>query len=208
MPDADADQNRRFVDGIFRAWSQFYDNPVQQKLYYGPIQDAVIARLGESPGRILDVGCGTGALMEKLPPYDQAPFGADISWEMLVQAHEKPGLNGRLVVADSHQLPLTDGSVDAITCLISFHFYLEPLKALQEMRRVLTPNGRLFMAALTALFFESKTLDQSFKAATHGLFRVYAPSELRRLIEEAGFNTPQHTMVRPFTRLFVAERGA
>ena len=112
----------------------------------------------DSAGAAIDLGCGTGALMEKLPPYSQAPFGADISREMLVQAHEKPGMSGRLVVADGHQLPLADESVDAITCLISFHFYLEPLKALQEMHRVLAPNGRLFMAALTAFFFESEII--------------------------------------------------
>jgi ubiquinone/menaquinone biosynthesis C-methylase UbiE len=207
VKDNEAGQNRGFVDAIFRAWSQFYDNPVQQKLYYGPIQDAVIARLGETPGRILDLGCGTGKLVEKLPEYALPPFGADISREMLVQAQEKPGLGGRVVVADGHHLPLAANSIDAITCLISFHFYLEPLQALKEMHRVIKPGGKLYMAALTAFFFENETLAQSFKATTQNLFRVYAPSELRGLMEEAGFDTPEHTMVRPFTRLFVAAKA-
>jgi ubiquinone/menaquinone biosynthesis C-methylase UbiE len=202
----EAGNNRDFVDSIFRAWSRFYDNPLQQKLYFGPIQGAVLEQLGSDPGRVLDLGCGTGAMMEQLQGGDLKPFGADISHDMLVRGHEKPGLGGRLVVADGHCLPLADGAVDAVTCLISFHYYLEPLVALKEMRRELRPGGRLFLAALTALFFESETLDQSFKAATQELFRVYAPSELRELLIEAGFEPPTQKMVRPFTRLFVATR--
>lgn len=208
MVDDGAGQNRVFVDGLFKAWSRFYDNPLQQKLYFGPIQNAVIERLGDSPGRVLDLGCGTGALMEKLQGYTPLPLGADISHDMLTQAQVKDGLGGRLVNADGHHLPFRDGAIDAITCLISFHYYLEPLQALVEMRRVLKPGGRLYLAALTSVFFENNTLDQSFKSATQGFFRVYAPSELRELLVDAGFETPEHTMVRPFTRLFVAERGA
>ena len=200
--------NRRFVDSIFRVWARFYDNPLQQRLYFGPIQEAVVARLGESPGQVLDLGCGTGELMVRLSEVEPPPFGFDISHEMLVKGAEKPRLTGRLVVADGHHLPLADQSVDTITCLISFQYYLRPLEALQEMHRVLRPGGRLFLAALTSLVFEVEPVDSAMRNATDDLFRVYAPSVLRDLLLEAGFASAEHQMLRPFTRLYEAKRSA
>ncbi len=207
MEQAPAD-NRTFVDVIFRVWASFYDNPLQQKLYFGPIQDAVIQRLGSDPGQILDLGCGTGELMVKLAHVEPPPLGMDVSFEMLAKGHEKPRLGGRLAVADGHYLPLADQSVDVITCLISFQYYLEPLRALADMRRVLKPGGRLYLAALSTIVFESDALDGAMRRATQDLFRVYPPSGLKALMLEAGFDTVSHKLVRPFTRLFVAGRSA
>ena len=198
------DDNRSFVDSVFRAWSHFYDNPLQQKLYFGPIQDNVLARL--KPGQqILDLGCGTGELIVKLEGLESTRvFGMDLSHDMLLKAAEKPSLAGRLAVSDGHRLPLADNSVDVITCLISFHYYLEPLVALKEMQRVIKPGGTLILAALTAVFFELDSLDTAFKSATQHLFRVYPPSELQELMVDAGFSTVEHDLVRPFTRVFEA----
>lgn len=197
-------ENRPFVDAIFRAWSAFYDNPVQQKLYFGPIQDIVVKKLGTSPGRVLDLGCGTGELIVKMGSKGVPPFGMDLSREMLLKAAAKPGLEGRLAVADGHLLPLQDASVDAVTCLVSFQYYLRPLAALREMRRVLRPGGRLLLAALTSVVFESPLVDKAMRARTEGFLRIYPPSELKRLCLDAGFGTVHYRLVRPFTRLFEA----
>ena len=197
-------ENRPFVDALFRAWSAFYDNPVQQKLYFGPIQDSVMAKLGAAPGRVLDLGCGTGELIVKLTGRGIDTIGLDLSRDMLVKAAAKPGLGGRVAVADGHVLPLADASVDAITCLVSFHYYLRPLEALREMRRVLKPGGRLLLAALTSIVFESPTLDSMMRARTDGFLRVYPPSELKKLCLEAGFGSVSYRLVRPITRLFEA----
>ena len=198
--------NRPLVDLIFRAWSRFYDNPVQQKLYFGPIQEVVLEQLGAEPGCVLDLGCGTGELLARLRDrgLSGTAFGADISHEMLLKAGEKPDLEGRLTVADGHKLPFGDASFDAITCLISFQYYLRPEQALADMCRVLRPGGRLMLAALTSVIFEAEPLDSAFKAATDRLFRVYSPSELRGMLKAAGFQRVEKRLVRPFTRVFVA----
>lgn len=190
------------VDAIFRVWSSFYDNPVQQRLYFRPIQTAALAALGEAPGRVLDLGCGTGELMGRLP--DSDCLGIDLSLDMLRRGRNKPALAGRLLRADGHRLPLADDSVDAVTCLVSFQYYLRPLQALGEIRRVLRPEGRVVLAALTSSAMQVQTISTALRSATGGLFRVYAPVELVDLLGAAGFANVEHQLIRPFTRLFVA----
>ncbi len=199
-------ENRAFVDAIFRAWSAFYDNPVQQKLYFGAIQRRVLDHLGERPGRVLDLGCGTGELLTKLR--EGTGLGLDLSRDMLLQGAKKPGLGGKLVVGDGHHLPFEDGGLDAITCLVSFQYYLRPEVALSDMRRVLKPDGALYLAALTALPFEIEALESLVRERTGGLFRVYAPSSLKRMLHDAGFEDVHYRLVRPLTRLYVARPGA
>ncbi|MFT5432001.1 MAG: ubiquinone/menaquinone biosynthesis C-methylase UbiE [Myxococcota bacterium] len=188
------------VDAIFRVWSTFYDNPVQQRLYFRPIQEAARKALGDTPGRVLDLGCGTGELTAQLPN----SIGADLSLGMLKRAWQKPTLAGRLVVADGHSLPLADASVDAVTCLISFQYYLRPLQALREMRRVTAPGGCVILGALTSSALQVQAISNAMRVATGGMFRVYAPTELHDLFVEAGFAGVEHRLIRPFTRLFVA----
>jgi len=195
--------NQLLVERLFRAWSLFYDNPIQQRLYFGPIQDAVLRRLGSAPGRVLDLGCGTGELLAKLPA-DTFMTGIDLSVAMLQQGVQKPALGGRLVAADAHALPLADQSMDVVTCLISFQYYLDPLTALREVHRVLKPGGRFFLGALSSRVLEVSPVDEVLRRVLGGLARFYRPSELRGLLSEAGFSAQKDRPVQLLTRLYEA----
>jgi len=92
---------------------------------------------------ILDIGCGTGALLPDLDQLTSAVVtGADISYKnLLIAQQHSPESN--LTGADVHQLPFPDNSFD----IVLNHYFLlwigDPIQALQEMVRVTRDQGYL-----------------------------------------------------------------
>ena len=97
---------------------------------------------------ILDVGCGSGRLLELLIskyPNIEA-FGIDLSENMIAQAKNNLHSNVQLVTGDVEDMPWPDNVFDLMICNGSFHHYPNPQKSLQEMQRVLKSNGQLLIA--------------------------------------------------------------
>jgi SAM-dependent methyltransferase len=95
----------------------------------------------------LDIGTGTGRLLELLGPKAENAVGVDLSHEMLNVARtslEQAGLeNCQVRLADMYDLPFDQGSHDAITLYQVLHYADDPAAALAEASRVLRQNGRL-----------------------------------------------------------------
>jgi len=106
--------------------------------------DAAFAS-GEAP-RVLDVGCGNGALLEALLPRLRRGVGVDVSERMVEQCQARAARHDRLefCAIQGPLLPFADGSFDVITSFLSFR-YLDWDPMLQEMRRVLAPGGRILI---------------------------------------------------------------
>lgn len=108
---------------------------------------APVARAGDRPGRVLEVGVGTG---KNLPLW---PAGADItaidlSERMLERARRRArtlGLSPRLERMDVEALELPDDGFDAAVASFVFCSVADPLRGLRELRRVLRPGGRLLL---------------------------------------------------------------
>jgi ubiquinone/menaquinone biosynthesis C-methylase UbiE len=100
-------------------------------------------------GTLVDLGTGTGRVLELLGPQSRDVFGIDASRDMLAIARanvERAGLrNAQLRQADIYALPLPDASADVVTIHQVLHFLDEPQKALTEARRILKPEGRLLI---------------------------------------------------------------
>jgi demethylmenaquinone methyltransferase / 2-methoxy-6-polyprenyl-1,4-benzoquinol methylase len=94
---------------------------------------------------ILDLCCGTGDVMVELEKLRGTPvLGADFAHPMLTTAAAKfrrEQLHSRLFEADGLQLPLRDGSLDAITIAFGFRNFANYARGLSEMARVLKPDG-------------------------------------------------------------------
>jgi malonyl-CoA O-methyltransferase len=90
--------------------------------------------------RVIDVGCGTGRWASPL-----SAIGIDISPAMLAIAADKPGLRGRLAVADATALPIRTASADLVLCTLTLGHVPNPLKALNELSRILEPGGSLIL---------------------------------------------------------------
>jgi len=102
----------------------------------------------EGHERVLDIGCGTGRLTEKL--LERLPDGdvvaLDLSFNMLQTAREylRPRFGGRIrfAQADAAMLPMA-GQADAIFSTATFHWVLDHPLLFKSLHRALRPGGRL-----------------------------------------------------------------
>jgi malonyl-CoA O-methyltransferase len=92
------------------------------------------------PRRAIDVGCGTGRWTRRL-----SAIGLDASPAMLAVASGKPGLHGRLAVADAAALPIASASADLVLCALTLGHIRDPVAAIREFARILTPGGTLLL---------------------------------------------------------------
>jgi ubiquinone/menaquinone biosynthesis C-methylase UbiE len=103
--------------------------------------------LSKATGKILDVACGTG-LNIPLFPVGSDVTAVDLSPNMLEVARTNTtehGLNVNLVVMDAENLEFADGSFDTVVSTLSTCTFPNPIKALQEIKRVCRPNGLILL---------------------------------------------------------------
>jgi SAM-dependent methyltransferase len=134
--------------------------------------------------RILDVGCGTGANLLMLSKYGHAE-GVDISEDALAFCRER-GLD-EVRLGAGEKLPYEDGTFDLVTAFDVVEHMDDDLAGLREMRRVLRPGGRVLLFVPAFMFLWGLQDDVS----NHR--RRYRLPELRRVLEEAGFEIERST---------------
>lgn len=102
--------------------------------------------------RVLEIGCGNGALLAYLDPRIASGVGVDASAALVALAREKHGARTRLrfEAIAGPTLPVADGSVDVVISMLSFR-YLDWDPVMAEIRRVLAPGGRLIVVDMVAL---------------------------------------------------------
>jgi ubiquinone/menaquinone biosynthesis C-methylase UbiE len=96
--------------------------------------------------RVLDVGCGTGALAYALAPLVGEVVGVDSSEEYLAAAREDAADNCSFVVGDAEALPFDYGDFDLVGCLRVLHHVARPELVVAEIVRVTRPGGRILIA--------------------------------------------------------------
>ena len=141
---------------------------------------------------VLDVGCGTGAVLELLNGEypNKRLVGLDLTPGMIDVARAKQLDNVRFVVGDAEALPFGSQSFDAVLCSNSFHHYPHPEKFFSEAARVLRPGGRLILRDYTSNDFVVWLMNNIelplARLMGHGDVRISKVSELRALAEGAG----------------------
>jgi len=106
---------------------------------------AVLRLAGELTGRrVLDAGCGSGALFAALRDRGATVTGVDLSPGLLAQARRRLGADADLRVADlTEPLPFDDDSFDDVIASLVLHYFEDWGPPLAEMHRVLRSGGRL-----------------------------------------------------------------
>jgi ArsR family transcriptional regulator len=103
-------------------------------------------------GKMLDIGTGTGRVLELLASRVSQGIGVDASKAMLALARARlarPGLGHCAVrLADMYRLPFPDASIDLAVMQMVLHYAEDPQGALAEVARVLRPGGRLIVIDL------------------------------------------------------------
>lgn len=105
---------------------------------------------GRPVGRLVDIGTGTGRMIELFGPAAANALGIDRSPEMLRLARVKlaeAGLNAaELRQGDMYALPLAAGTADTVILHQVLHFAQNPAAAVAEAARLLGPGGKLLIA--------------------------------------------------------------
>ncbi len=180
----------------FDSWAKKYDEGrITRWFHY--TQDLAISFLNLRPGsKVLDVGCGTGYAPLRLASmlFDGKACGIDISSGMIEKARAKmpDTLKERTEFrqATSDNIPYLDDEFDHVLCTNSFHHYPHPIKALTEMRRVLTPGGQIvILENAPDLSWYTWAWDHFLRIKEKGHIRYYSSQELGNLIKQAGFES-------------------
>lgn len=136
-----------------------YDTAIALRvLRVSVMDDFVIGELGSDPSSlaVLDVGCATGRLLERLALAGvRSLAGSDLAPRIVEVARAKlrrRGFEADLRAADAEsELPWPADSFDTVTLTGVLHHFVRPGSAFAEMERVLRPGGRLIVA--DACFF-------------------------------------------------------
>lgn len=126
--------------------ARFYDRLLEP--LNRPLRELVIRMVPVSDSTtVLDVGCGTGGLVEAFAARGATVTGIDRSPAMLAVARERLGVVADLHEGDATQLPFEDNSFDLVTASLFLH-ELQPKmrsEAVDEMARVTKPDGQILI---------------------------------------------------------------
>jgi ubiquinone/menaquinone biosynthesis C-methylase UbiE len=118
------------------------------------VERAIDRALRPQPlGRLVDIGTGTGRMIELFGPRASQAVGIDRSSEMLRLARvklEAAGIASSLRQGDMYALPLPDRSADSVIIHQVLHYAHSPATAIAEAARVLAPGGTLLVVDFAA----------------------------------------------------------
>lgn len=141
--------------------------------------------------RILDAGCGTGAVLRRLGRYGDA-FGIDIAPEALYLCRERGVQPSQLAQSSVTALPFPGDLFDLVTSLDVLSYLEDDAVGFRELNRVLKKDGWLFIN-LPAFPFLRGEHDLAV-----GTKRRFTRPALRQRMEEAGFRVIKLTYVNTF----------
>jgi ArsR family transcriptional regulator len=114
------------------------------------VEAAILERAGPGPFRaMLDVGTGTGRMLELFAPLTERALGVDLSPAMLAVARanlERAGIaHARVRIGDGTNLPVLRDSFDLVVIHQVLHFLDDPAAAIAEAASALAPGGLLLI---------------------------------------------------------------
>ncbi len=174
-----AEAASRYFTSHASVWDQIRSLHVAES----EVEQAIARSLAEQPlGRLVDIGTGTGRMIELFGREASQAVGIDRSSEMLRLARvklEAAGIPSSLRQGDMNALPLDDGTADTVIIHQVLHYAHSPAVAIAEAGRVLSNGGRLLVVDFAAhereelrstdahirLGFDDETMGAWFKAA-------------------------------------------
>ena len=160
------------------------------------VEDAIRTALSGKPFRsLLDLGTGTGRMLELFGPQIERGLGLDLSLDMLLLARdrlERAGLkNCSVRQGDLYDLPLGNDTFDVIILHQVLHFLDDGGRAIREAARVLRPGGRLLVVDFAP--HEQEFLREQFAHRRLG----FTPETVTQWIVQSGLEPVMHKSLKP-----------
>jgi ArsR family transcriptional regulator len=138
----------------FAAQAEVWDSIRSLHVAEAEVERAIDRALGHRAlGTLVDIGTGTGRMIELFGRRASEAFGIDRSSDMLRLARvklESAGVRSSLRQGDMYALPLADGTADCVIIHQVLHYAHAPADAIAEAARVLSPGGTLLVVDFAA----------------------------------------------------------
>ncbi|MCP4651883.1 MAG: methyltransferase domain-containing protein [Candidatus Omnitrophica bacterium] len=164
---------------VFSKYSVRYDRwyDVSRQAYFSELE--ALRKVMPKFGKGLEIGVGTGRFAQALG----ITLGIDPSAEMLRIA-DRRGVNTRRGFGED--LPFWHGSFDYVAIIIALCFVDDPLKVLEEAKRVLQNNGRIILAVVDKNSFLGKYYLKK-KSIFYKNARFFSIREISKMLNKLGF---------------------
>jgi len=198
---------RRGRRTLFDRWARNYDRSALQARLFRVVHEEVLQALDSAgtPHDVLDVGCGTGHLLELATErWNARATGIDLSGPMIAEACRKYGGDGRFTFerGDASELPLAADAFDAVFSTMSFHHWGDQAAGVREAARVLRPGGHFVLADA----YVPGVLRPLAGWIDHAKF--LGPQAIAELLEQGGFTVALRRRFRnPRFQMFVAQKN-
>jgi len=192
------EDKRRIGTGFHRHADEYDQHTIVQKRVVKNLEQLVANHISSQPCRVLDIGCGTGALTAAMQhSFPQADIcGLDLAYNMAHRTATRIGPRALIANGDAEQLPFRGGVFDLVVSASTFQWVKQLDRCFTDCCRVLADGG-LFCVA----FFGGRTLwelhesfDEAFTRRCAGsesrvgrLHRFRDSQEVRRAFDNLGF---------------------
>jgi SAM-dependent methyltransferase len=141
------------------------------------------------PGRLLEIGCGNGALLEQAAKVGWIAMGIDFDEAAVARANEREGVSAHL--GELQQRTFADASFDAIVMNNVIEHIWNPVDTMRECRRVLKPSGRMIIVTPNIDSIGHRMFGRHWRGLEppRHLF-IYNVRSLKRLVKLCGFRHP------------------
>ena len=184
------------AQAYFRAHAAEWDRIRKLHVADAAVESAIHAALAGKPFRsLLDLGTGTGRMLELFGPEIERGLGIDLSLDMLHVARdrlERAGLKHCSVrQGDLYDLPLANDSFDVVILHQVLHFLDDGARAIHEAARVLRPGGRLLVVDFAP--HEEELLREQYAHRRLG----FAPETVTQWMTASGLESVLHESLAP-----------
>lgn len=195
--------------------SHWVDNADRYDRQVAPLTDALFTRLALRPHHtVLDVGCGSGALVRRTAHVSRSVVGADISEPLLEVAIDRARAeslnNVEFLVADAQVYPFKEAAFDVVMSQFGLMFFDQPATAFANVLRSLSLGGQIAFTCWQEIEANEWVSVVAEAIAPHvavpslgglsggpGMFALKNPNEITALLSQVGFTGVEIESISP-----------
>lgn len=186
----EAMQYARMRDSVYDQFAQLEEDHFWFRGRRAIFMDLLAREFGDRTDlELLEIGCGPGGFLGPLAKYGTV-YGLDVAHEAM--AYCKSRGYDRVITASGHELPFADDSFDFVGLFDTIEHIPDDAAVLREIRRILRPDGMLFISVPAYQFLYS----QNDRLVHH--CRRYTRCQMTRLLDESGFRVAKSSYFNAF----------